>query len=78
MQYCYTNNSAGGEQPVWRTEYIPDAFDAICRGIPKKIRAKVQSELAKLEIDSDEGQISQIVEGHVRKEVARGVHIIQY
>ena len=44
----------------------------------KKIRAEVEAELKKLLIDVEEAQISQIVEGRVRKEVARGVQIIQY
>ena len=44
----------------------------------KKIRAEVEAELKKLVVDVEEAQISQIVEGRVRKEVARGVQIIQY
>mgnify|MGYP005758181177 FL=1 len=44
----------------------------------KKIRAEVEAELKKLLVDVEEAQISQIVEGRVRKEVARGVQIIQY
>lgn len=44
----------------------------------KKIRAEVEAELNKLLVDVEEAQISQIVEGRVRKEVARGVQIIQY
>lgn len=44
----------------------------------KKIRAEVVAELKKLLVDVEEAQISQIVEGRVRKEVARGVQIIQY
>lgn len=44
----------------------------------KKIRAEVEAELNKLLVDIEEAQISQIVEGRVRKEVARGVQIIQY
>ena len=44
----------------------------------KKIRAEVEAELKELLVDVEEGQISQIVEGRVRKEVARGVQIIQY
>ena len=43
----------------------------------KKIRAEVEAELNKLLVDVEEAQISQIVEGRVRKEVARGVQIIQ-
>ena len=44
----------------------------------KKIRAEVEAELKDLLVDVEEAQISQIVEGRVRKEVARGVQIIQY
>lgn len=44
----------------------------------KKIRAEVEAELKDLLVDIEEAQISQIVEGRVRKEVARGVQIIQY
>lgn len=44
----------------------------------KKIRAEVEEELKELIVDVEEAQISQIVEGRVRKEVARGVQIIQY
>lgn len=44
----------------------------------KKIRTEVGAELNKLLVDVEEAQISQIVEGRVRKEVARGVQIIQY
>lgn len=44
----------------------------------KKIRAEVEAELKELLVDVEEAQISQIVEGRVRKEVARGVQIIQY
>ena len=44
----------------------------------KKIRAEVEAELKKLLVDVEEAQISQIVEGRVRKKVARGVQIIQY
>lgn len=44
----------------------------------KKIQAEVSAELKELSIEATESQIAKIVEERVRKEVARGVQIIQY
>lgn len=44
----------------------------------KKIQAEVSVELKELSIEATESQIAKIVEERVRKEVARGVQIIQY
>ena len=44
----------------------------------KKIQAEVSAELKELPIEATESQIAKIVEERVRKEVARGVQIIQY
>ncbi|MBM6815977.1 anaerobic ribonucleoside-triphosphate reductase [Olsenella uli] len=44
----------------------------------KKIRRQVEAEMAAIGVDPGEEKVSEIVEGRLREEVARGVQTIQY
>ena len=66
------SNQYGG-QSISLTHLAP--FVDVSR---KKIRRQVEAEVAALEVQPDEAQITRIVEDRLREEVRRGVQTIQY